>query len=309
MNRPERIHTYTDMIFDSARWDHYKPRKGDIVVATPAKCGTTWTQMLCALLVHQTPDLPQPLTVLSRWLDRHTEPVEDVVAHFASQTFRRIVKTHTPLDGLPYWDDVTYVFCGRDPRDAFLSMQDHIANVSAETRADTLKRAGLPPDFSFPTDPNQMFPIWLTTGTNPWMSDGFPTGSVLYLSKTYWDFRHLPNIVFLNYRDLLADRDGEMRRLSKALGIAVNEAVWPRLVAAAGFEAMKEHASDNAPGAHLGEWADDSNFFRKARKGEWQGVLNEENKALYERVALEKLGPQLKAWLEGGKAAADPKAG
>ena len=307
MSRPERIHTYTDMIFDSARWDSFKPRKGDIIVATPAKCGTTWTQMLCALLVHQTPDLPQPLTVLSRWLDRHTEPVENVVAHFESQPFRRIVKTHTPLDGLPYWDDVTYVFCGRDPRDAFLSMQDHVANVSAETRADTLKRAGLPPDFTFPTDPNQMFPIWLTTGTNPWMSDGFPTGSVLYLSKTYWDFRHLPNIVFLNYRDLLADRDGEMRRLSKALGIAVNEALWPRLVAAAGFEAMKAHASDNAPGAHLGEWADDASFFRKARKGEWQSVLNEENKALYERVAAERLDPDLKKWLEGGRAAFEPK--
>ena len=308
MQRPERIHTYTDMIFDSARWDHFKPRNGDVIVATPAKCGTTWTQMLCALLIHQTPELPQPLTVLSRWLDRHTEPVEDVIAHFEGQNFRRVVKTHTPLDGLPYWDDVTYVVCGRDPRDAFLSMQDHVANVSAETRADTLRRAGLPPDFTFPTDPNQMFPIWLTTGTNPWMSDGFPTGSVLYFSKTYWEYRRLPNIVFLNYRDLLADRDGEMRRLSAALGIAVDEAVWPSLVAAAGFAAMKEHASDNAPGAHLGEWADDASFFRKARKGEWQSVLNDENKALYERVALERLGPQLKTWLESGKSAADPKA-
>ncbi len=308
MHRPERIHTYTDMIFDSARWDRFRPRAGDIVVATPAKCGTTWTQMLCALLVHQTPDLPQPLTVLSRWLDRHTEPVEDVVAHFDAQPFRRIVKTHTPLDGLPYWDDVTYVFCGRDPRDAFLSMQDHIANVSAQTRAETLKRAGLPPDFSFPSDPNAMFPLWLTTGTQPWMSDGFPAGSVLYLSKTYWDFRHLPNIVFLNYRDLTADRDGEMRRLSAALGIPVDESKWPALVKAAGFAAMKAHAGDNAPGAHLGEWADNGNFFRKARKGEWQSVLSDENKALYERIALEKLGPELKAWLEGGKAARDPKA-
>ncbi len=308
MHKPERIHTYTDMISDSARWDSFVPRQGDIIVATPAKCGTTWTQMICALLVHQTPDLPQPLTVLSRWLDRHTEPVESVLAHFEGQPFRRIIKTHTPLDGLPYWDEVTYVFCGRDPRDAQLSMVDHLANASLETVAEARRRGHLPDDFQFPTDPNQLFAIWATVGQQPWMSDGFPANSVLYLSNTYWQYRHLPNIVFLHYADLTADLDGEMRRLAAALGIAVDEARWPALVAAASFAAMKEKASDNAPGAHLGEWSSDRDFFRKARKGEWRDVLSVENKALYESRAGELLEPALKAWLERGRAAVDPKA-
>ncbi|HEX4295621.1 MAG TPA: sulfotransferase domain-containing protein [Rhizomicrobium sp.] len=100
MNRPERTHTYSDMIYDSTRWNGFALREGDIVVATPPKCGTTWTQMICALLVHQAPDLPQPQTELSRWLERHGEPVETVHAHYRAQPFRRIVKTHTPLDGL-----------------------------------------------------------------------------------------------------------------------------------------------------------------------------------------------------------------
>jgi hypothetical protein len=308
MDTPQRIHTYADFVFDSARWDAFHPRKGDIIVATPAKCGTTWTQMLCALLVHQTPDLPLPLTRLSRWLERHTEPVEKVVADFDAQPYRRIIKTHTPLDGLPYRDDATYVFCGRDPRDAFLSMQDHMANISEESRREALARANLPPDFSLPTEPNALFPIWLTTGSFPWVSDGFPTGSVLYLSDTYWQFRKLPNLVFLHYTDLTKDLDGEMRRLSRALGIPVDESKWPGLVAAAKFNAMKAHASDNAPGAHVGEWASDSNFFRKARNGEWQSVLSAENLALYEQVTKEKIAPDLKRWLEGGRRAADPKA-
>jgi aryl sulfotransferase len=306
MAKPQRIHTYTDMIADSARWDRFKPRKGDIIVATPAKCGTTWTQMLCALLVHQSAQFPQPLTVLSRWLDRHTEPAESVVAHFESQPFRRIVKTHTPLDGLPYYEEATYVFCGRDPRDAFLSMMDHMANVSEETKIDAIKRGNLPADFSFPTDPNAMFPIWMTTGPQPWMSDGFPSGSVLYLTDTYWQHRHLPNIVFLHYRDLTADLDTEMRRLSAALGIAIDEARWPGLIEAAGFEAMKRKADDLAPGAHLGEWASNSDFFRKARKGEWTNALSAENLALYDRIAAERLEPGLRKWLEGGRTAFDP---
>ncbi len=308
LNKPERIHTYTDLIADSARWNGFKPRKGDIIVATPAKCGTTWTQMLCALLVHQTPQLPQPLTVLSRWLDRHTEPVEDVIAHFEAQPFRRIIKTHTPLDGMPYWEDVTYVFCGRDPRDAFLSMMDHRANLSEQTIADVLKRGNMPSNFKLEGGSNETFAGWLTTGAQPWMWDGFPSGSVLYLTNSYWQFRRLPNVVMLHYADLTRNRDAEMRRLSAALGIAVNETIWPELVAAAGFKAMKEHASQNAPGAHLGEWAKDSDFFRKARNAEWQTALSPENRALYEKVTTEKLEPALKKWLEGGRAAVDPKA-
>jgi hypothetical protein len=307
MNRPERTHAYTDIVADSLRWDSFRPRKGDIIVATPAKCGTTWTQMLCALLVHQSPQLPQPLTVLSRWLDRHSEPVEDVVAHFEFQSFRRIVKTHTPLDGLPYYEEVTYVFCGRDPRDAFLSFMDHMANLSEETMADARSRGNLPDDFAFPTDPNVMFPMWLTTGQQPWMDDGFPAASVHYLARTYWRYRHLPNIVFLHFADLSHDLEGEMRRLADALEIDIDESKWPALVEAGRFETMKAGATENAPGAHLGEWKSSDDFFRKARQGEWREKLSADNQALYERVATERLEPTLKAWLECGRQGADPK--
>lgn len=297
--KPE--HVYADHIYDSARWEHFRPRAGDIVVATPPKCGTTWTQMICALLVHQTADFPQPLTELSRWLERHREPVGDIVANFEAQKFRRIVKTHTPLDGLPLHDEVTYVFCGRDPRDAFLSGLDHLANISKTSREDALSRAGLPLDAAFPNDPNVMFPLWLTRGTHPWVWDGWPLGSVMYLTDSYWRQRSRANIVFLHYADMLADLDGEMRRLSEALGIAVDEARWPALVRAASFTAMRENADSAAPGAHFGEWSDNASFFAKARQGEWRHVLTAENQALYERVSAEKLSPELKRWLERGR--------
>lgn len=305
MPMPERARTYKDMIYDSARWDQFTPRAGDIVVATPAKCGTTWTQMICALLVHQTPEFPQPLTVLSRWIERHTEPVEDVAAHFDAQPWRRIIKTHTPLDGLPYYDNVTYVFCGRDPRDAFLSGLDHIDNISEKTRADAAARGSIPAGFVLPSDPNVRFQMWISAGPQPWVWDGFPIGSVLYLTDTYWRHRDLPNIHFTHYADLTRDLDGEMRRLSAALGIPIDEAKWPSLVNAARFDTMKSNAAGNAPGAHLGEWADSDKFFRKARQGEWRDVLSPENQALYEKISTERLSPDLKRWLENGQTPAD----
>src|SRR5215471_2618266 len=163
MRLPERTRRYETNIFDSGRWDHFRLRPGDVLVCTPAKSGTTWTQMLCAMLIHQSTVFPRPLTELSRWLERLREPIDEAVAAFEAQPYRRIVKTHTPLDGLPYSPEVSYVFCGRDPRDVFFSMRDHMANASDETHADALRRAGLPEDFVFPDDPDVLFELWLTT--------------------------------------------------------------------------------------------------------------------------------------------------
>ena len=107
---------YRTVISDSARWDGFELRGDDIVISTPAKCGTTWTQMICALLVFQTADLPAPLDLISPWLDMQTRNPADVFADLDAQTHRRFIKTHTPYDGLPHDDRVTYICVGRDPR-------------------------------------------------------------------------------------------------------------------------------------------------------------------------------------------------
>ena len=42
---------YRTWMTDSRRWDTYRPRTGDIVVATYPKCGTTWMQRIVDLLI------------------------------------------------------------------------------------------------------------------------------------------------------------------------------------------------------------------------------------------------------------------
>src|SRR5260221_12941970 len=59
---------YQSLIADSARWEGFALREGDIIISTPPKCGTTWVQMICALLIFQTPDLPKPIDQISPWL-------------------------------------------------------------------------------------------------------------------------------------------------------------------------------------------------------------------------------------------------
>lgn len=307
--RPERVHSYSTAVYESDRWDAFTHRAGDIVVCTPPKCGTTWTQMICALLVHQTAELPEPLTRLSRWVERVTQPIESVDAELAAQPWRRVLKSHTPLDGLPYFDDVSYVVCGRDPRDAFLSMLDHFENLSADSLADAARRRGVAPEggLGFPTEPNTLFPIWQTVPDKPWTEDGVPFGSMTHFFKTWWAHRRRKNICFVHYADLIDGLDGEMRRVSAFLGIPVDEEHWPELVRAASFAAMRDSADTAAPGAHLGEWKDNGAFFKRARMGEWRGVLSPENQALYENLSSERLPLALKAWIESGRrTAGDP---
>src|SRR5262249_44877656 len=104
-------------------------RPGDIVISTPPKCGTTWTQMLCALLVFDGPDFPAPLDEISPWLDMCNRPLVEVRSVLAAQQHRRFIKTHTPLDGVPLRREVTYLVVGRDPRDVAVSYEHHAANM------------------------------------------------------------------------------------------------------------------------------------------------------------------------------------
>lgn len=301
MDQPKCDRVYDLAVCDSRRWNDFRPRAGDIIVCTPPKSGTTWTQMICALLRNGSPHLPKPLTAMSRWLDRHTIPIDDLLRELEAEPGPRIIKTHTPLDGLPYFPEAHYVFCCRDPRDAFLSFLDHVANLSDESMADLNRRRGLPEDERPDIDPDTLFCLWTTTGVQPWAYDGAPFGLPhVYTAETFWRYRHLPNIHLLHFADLKADLEGEMRRLADRLGYRIDEDEWPGIVAAAGFAAMKGQAASTAPNADLGEWKSPDAFFASGRLGAWHDALSAESLATYEAVNAARLDPALKHWVECG---------
>ena len=113
---------YQSLVYDSARWEGFVFRPDDIVISTPPKCGTTWTQMICALLVFQTTTFGQTLDRISPWLDMLTRELASVRADLDAQTHRRFIKSHTPFDGPPRDPNVTYICVGRDPRECAAHM-------------------------------------------------------------------------------------------------------------------------------------------------------------------------------------------
>ena len=297
---PTVEHRYRTPLMDSGRWQHYRPRDSDIIISTPYKCGTTWTQWICALLIFGGDRLPAPLAQISPWLDQNVYPIDEVIARFEAQTHRRFIKSHTPLSALPYFPKVTYLVCGRDPRDVFFSMENHYANIDMEKLLPLISSvSGLteaPP--VLPDDVNARFHLWLTQGTVPWESDGYPFWSVFYHLQSFWRFRQLPNIHFIHYADLKRDLEGEMRRIALLLDIVVPERDWSRMVDAARFESMKERHEDLAPNVNQGFWRDAAKFFNKGVHGQWQGVLDDASLETYEEVKRARLEPTLAAWID-----------
>lgn len=292
---------YTTPVMDSARWERVRLCAGDIVVATPYKAGTTWTQLLCALVVHGAPPFPQPLPLLSTWVDRTIVPVDEMAARFDAQPSPRILKTHTPLDGLPDLSSARIVVCGRDPRDAFLSMLDHVDNLSPQARAAAGGSA------AERVDPGRLFRYWMTTGSHPWEADGAPFGPYFHQVRSFWEIRARPGVLFVHYADLCRDLDGEFARLAAFLGASPSAAERARLLESASFEAMRRDADTLAPGADGGSLLSNAEFFRHGRLGAWREAVSEENQRLYRLLTRKRYDAAMLDWLENGRAAAgDP---
>ena len=307
MTQPLR--RYRNVVFDNIRWNDFRFRDDDIVISTPPKCGTTWMQMMCALLIFQDPILPRRLTELSPWLDMQTAPLAEVVVALEAQDHRRFIKTHTPLDGLPFDERVTYICVGRDPRDVALSADNHFANMNLDVlisaRAEAVgldDLAELFPDGPPPQvdDPNERFQRWVEADFTP--VGGFLSlaGTIHHLS-TFWDRRDLGNIALFHYSDLKVDLDAEMHRLARELGIVVDEARWPSLVSAATFESMRNRADELAPAIEVpGFWHDNNRFFNKGVSGQWRSVIGDDQLRSYQRRLEELAPPDLARWAIGG---------
>jgi aryl sulfotransferase len=299
---PSQIHTYQNYALDSLRWKFVTLRDDDIVVATSYKAGTTWMQQIVANLVFSGQELPATLHALSPWIDMRIMPLELVLTALGQQTHRRFMKTHLPLDGLRYDARVKYLYVGRDARDVFMSFWNHyrsftdniltIFNVTPGRVGAELPRC--------PDDIHELWHNWITRGWFAWETEGYPWWSNLHNVQSWWDYRHLTNILFVHYADLLADLESEIRRVATFLEIDVPQTAWPAILRSCSFAEMK--AAGKREDEYSVLFKDGSqSFFHKGTNGRWREVLSEEELALYEGAATRELTPDCRHWLENGR--------
>lgn len=314
---------YRTVLMDNRRWDGFVPRSGDVVVATYPKCGTTWTQRIVDMLIHQSTE-PRQIMETYPWLDATIfNPIGDDLATLEAQTHRRAIKSHLPFDSLPIYDDLKYVHVARDGRDACFSFHNHrtafteaagerfgraAMELVAELRAEGRPiPAGGPPMTA--ADPRDFYLDWIGEAES-----GAPPGAPVDLDYfefevTYWRERARPNLLLVHYNDLKTDLQGEIARISEFLEIETPPKLLKSIADAAEFSAMKAQGSELLPAVDQMFQGGSQRFLNKGTNGRWKDVLTADDLARFDRLSATKFTPSARAWLEGGRhVAGDPTA-
>ncbi len=277
--------TYESPVSDSARWAAFEPRAGDIVVNTPPKSGTTWIQGILAMLITGDPETDAEVSVKSPWIDVIFRPIEDVTARLAAQDHRRQVKSHTPYDGIPYWQDLRYISVYRHPIDIHFSFRNHVKNFKFDLMKDL-----------YPDDPRESFRIFLQDDNR---DEASLRGIVTHFKETLArDQRE--NLIRLHYKDMLQELSKHVALIANHIGISHAPDVMAAIVKAATFDSMKANAHRFAPAAGQGVWKQDAGFFESAASNKWEGVLTDADIKAYDTAISKHLTDSDRAWLEWG---------
>lgn len=281
--------TYRGSVTDPDRWDLYAPRRGDVILATPAKSGTTWAQSMIAMLLHGTTDLPDALGRISPWIDATFQSAEETRALLDRQPGRRVIKTHTPLDGWPVWEGVHVVTVFRHPMEVFQSSRKHLQNRRDIDAHPMLGEAEAALDFYLdtPFDPNEVDRDTLDTIVAHFRA----------AQGGRW-----PGALMLNYAAMSRDHAGTIERLDAHLGTGASPDLRDRIRRATKFGAMKSDARRFTPEASNDLWHDERAFFASGRSGAWHDAFTDAQIARYTARFADLLpDAHHRRWIETGE--------
>ncbi len=308
---PQISRIYQNHHLDSTRWESYVPRDDDIVISTSYKSGTTWTQMIVGNLIFGPGNAPDQIMEVSPWIDSQWRPLDETIRRLESQEHRRFIKTHLPLDGLPFHSNVKYIVVGRDARDVAMSMWNHYSNYT-DPYYDRINSAPGRIGDLLPRHPNDVRTFWrdwISRGWFDWESDGYPFWTNLGHTQSWWDYRHLPNVLFVHFGDLLSDLTAEIRRIAEYLSIEVSDTSLSGVADAVRFPTVRANAEKIIPNAENAFRGGARTFFNKGTNGRWKSMLTDDDISMYEEATARILSADCAQWLENGREAEGPTAG
>ncbi len=290
---PKKTRELHNFHMNSTVWNDFKFRDDDVIIATYAKSGTTWTQQIVSQLIFNGAE-GLNLHQMSPWVDLRILP-PPALAALDVQTHRRFVKSHLPADALVVSPKAKYIYIGRDGRDAAWSYHNHHYNMTDEMFA--LYNAGAihggEPYVRGTADTHEFYTQWF-------MRDGLPIWPYWHHIRSWWNIRKLPNVLLVHFNDMKHDLEGSIRRIAKFLDIAVDEKNIPKIVEHCSFDYMKVHAAEVAPRGGIAWKGGATTFINKGSNGRWRDSLSADEIKTYEDRAIAELGPDCAKWLASG---------
>ena len=221
-----------------------EPKAHDVYIATYPKCGTTWMQQICMLLLRGSgaacdpmKDAPWLEMAVSRVATPGYTPVSGTPSLSCealcalgpgpeADSGRRVWKTHAPASAAPWRGGpaaaagagAKIVVVSRNPKDAAVSMLHHSRNI---------------PGFCWRGGWDEFAPLFL---------DGkVESSSIWEWHRGWWEAAAAqPGCVLLvHFEDLKADLPAEVARVAAHLGLQRSAQELQAVAARCGFGAMK----------------------------------------------------------------------
>lgn len=232
----------------------------DLFIVTYPRSGTTWMQMILYQLTTDGSMDFKHINHVSPWFEM--APLSKKA--YARLPRPRLLKSHLRYRAIPKGDG-RYIYIARDGRDVLVSYY-HLYSTT----------------FHF-------------KGTFADFFEMFMAGNVFFGS---W-FDHVadwharkddPHVLFLRYEDLIADLEGNLKKIIHFAELKVGADQMPRIIERSGFAFMKQYQEKFGPprqpesktpqtacGRH-------STFIRKGKAGGWRELLTEEQNQRFQET-------------------------
>jgi len=261
-----------DRVRDSTIWDSVKPQKTDIVIASCYKSGTTLTQQIVNLIINGHDDF-ESIHKLSPWVEE-VRGAREKIELIKNLPGTRIFKTHLPFNALPYYVEWKYIYLVRDGRDVGVSLYEQRRSRIVNPIQDEF---------------GEFWDRWV---------EGEPHWSFWEHIKSWWEVKHLPNVLMVHYNNLIDDKPAEIERIVNFLDLQIDDNIKNKILEQSSLEYMKINAQKFQPAGYF----QGQTFINKGKKNRWKKLLTFQQLDGYEKIIYEKLEPECANWVKNGGA-------
>jgi len=227
----------------------YQPTTADVFVCAGFKAGTTWALQIGTQIAFRGAAEFSNIHDVVPWPDApplartRIIPLGDASPARRSPTGLRVIKTHLPLESVPFSPAARYVAVVRDPKGAIVSGYHHMKSMLFGPLMPSVEH-------------------WIDLN----LSGSAGHGSWARHLASYWRERHRDNVLFLTYESLKRDLPAGVRKIAQFMRVELTAAELAAVVQASCWEGMKRAQDKFDPGKVL-PWSGSHYFLRRGQSG------------------------------------------
>ena len=326
-----------DHHLDTTIWTDFIASDNDIFIVSPAKCGSAWLSEIVGQLLYkgdysqvnnastiaQVVVLPSfgPMARAVASKDASVNMIDVINDQLKNPNIKhRIIKSHEPIETMPYNPNCKYIFLARDYRDIIWSFYNHFRNYSDYTIDYLLNRIDEPMQdrkyqlkYQFPKFDDlekeycekYEYDFWklsLTKQDSFGNNDGYPFWSQLWITGSWLNCKHYKNIKFLHYNELKKDLKQCFYDIKQFLELDdddydYDDATMDQLVSNCQFETMKKKSKLIYQSTM---WKDPTKCVYKGINGRWKDSLTDDDIQQYRKIAAKYMTSSDIYWMENG---------